>query len=220
MIPALSDNAEFRRSLAQLYPSLLKYARRIARNTAAAEDLVHDAIERGLMRRALFPDGLPGRWINTVLRHLFLDGCRRNRRWKSIGPAWARLHMTQAGLDGWHEHAGESEPALASDAFSTDDVRLALGSLKPGLRDVFCLFVFQRLSQREIGRRLALPQSTVGTRLLRARRKLRQLLEDRAPQILPPPPRPPAPPAAAAALAPRAEGPATRVRRQARALAA
>jgi RNA polymerase sigma-70 factor (ECF subfamily) len=180
MIPAQPDDAAFRASVAALYPSLLGYARRIAGNTADAEDLVHDTIERGLRRRALFRDGVPGPWMATILRHLFLDGCRRNRRWRTIAPAWRHLHLAETGADVWHDGPDAPPAPSAAEAFTTDDVRRAARTLKPGLRDAFCLFVFERLSTREIARRLSLPGSTVGTRVLRARRKLRQILESGA----------------------------------------
>ncbi|MEP6652542.1 MAG: sigma-70 family RNA polymerase sigma factor, partial [Myxococcales bacterium] len=49
--------------------------------------------------------------------------------------------------------------------------------LAPLYREVFTLFTFGKLSQRQIARRLSLSASTVATRLVRARHKLRALLE-------------------------------------------
>jgi len=176
------ETDEFSRAIAALYPHLLRYARRIARNGADAEDLVHDAIERGLRRRALLRTGPPGPWMMTILRHLFLDGCRRDKRWRTIGPAWRRMQLAEAEGDVWRSDDPEhGTRPLASDGFTSDDIRRAARSLPATLRDVFHLFVFGCVPQREIGRRLALPVSTVGTRILRARRKLRDLLETGAP---------------------------------------
>ena len=177
MIPAPSDDdVSFRRCLAALYPGLLRYARRITGNSADAEDLVHDTMERGLRRRELFHDGMPGPWMATILRHLFLDGCRRHTRWKALAPAWRHLRLAEEDPCVWQELADEPPAPSAVDSFSTEDVRRAARELKPGLRVVFSLFVFDRLSMREIGHRLSLPSSTVGTRLMRARRKLREAL--------------------------------------------
>ena len=48
--------------------------------------------------------------------------------------------------------------------------------LEPEFREVFVLHAFERRSYRDIAAALGIPQNTVGTRLLRARRKLRVLL--------------------------------------------
>lgn len=168
----------FQNELAGVYPCLLKYARRIAGYGADAEDLVHDAVERGLLRRHLFHDGRLEFWLGTILRNVFLDGCRRRQSWKRISVELAHLWDEGEKSDVVHDVI-EPTKALPHD-YDTDDVRQAVKSLTPRTRDVFALFVFERLSQREISRRLSLPISTVGTRLLRARRRLRAILESGA----------------------------------------
>lgn len=176
----------FKDDLVDLYPRLLKYARRIAKNGADAEDLVHDAIERGLLRRHLFHEGRLEYWISTILRHLFLDSCRRRHSWRGICVQLARLQHAEGEAGGGSvgtDSTDHSANAIRR-RYDTDDVRRAMNGLTPRLREVFSLFVFDRLTQREIGRRLSLPISTVGTRLLRARRRLRILMEMAGPQGL------------------------------------
>ena len=51
-----------------------------------------------------------------------------------------------------------------------------LQGLEPEFREVFTLHAFERRSYKDIATALDIPQNTVGTRLLRARRKLRVLL--------------------------------------------
>jgi DNA-directed RNA polymerase specialized sigma24 family protein len=48
--------------------------------------------------------------------------------------------------------------------------------LEPEFRQVFTLHAFERRSYKDIAAALDIPQNTVGTRLLRARKKLRVLL--------------------------------------------
>ena len=173
------SGSAFQRKLADIYPRLLRQARRIAGNRADAEDLVHDAVERGLLRRHLFRDGQLERWIATVLRHLFFDRCRRRRSWRGICVELVYLQHTKSHGDGalGVDALDRSSAQAASLSYDGEDVRRAVTDLAPRLREVFSLFVFERLPQREIGRRLSLPISTVGTRLLRARRRLRMLME-------------------------------------------
>jgi RNA polymerase sigma-70 factor (ECF subfamily) len=166
--------------LVSVYPGLLSYARRFTRSAADAEDLVHDAIERGLLRQHLLRDGRLEPWIGTILRHIFLDGYRRRQSWKAIGVELAHLMRADTEVDDPLDEVDMVDlraSRLAPRSYGTDDVRSAMTDLSPKMKEVFALFVFDRLSQREIGRRLGLPISTVGTRLLRARRQLRLVLE-------------------------------------------
>ena len=55
-------------------------------------------------------------------------------------------------------------------------LRAAVDRLEPEFREVFTLHAFERRSYKDIAAALDIPQNTVGTRLLRARRKLRVLL--------------------------------------------
>jgi len=163
-----------------LYPRLLSYARRLAASAADAEDLVHDAIERGLVRRHLFRDGRLEGWMSAILRHIFLDRCRRRQTWRTIGVELAHLMAVGPGGDGPLDEVAILDlraRSAGARCFGTDDVRRAMAHLSPKMKEVFFLFVFERLSQREISHRLGLPVSTVGTRLLRARRQLRLVLE-------------------------------------------
>ena len=163
------DGAAFEAALVSLYPRLLKCAERLSGNRADAQDLVQDAIERGLRRRSLFrTGGPPDRWMVTILRRLFFDRCRSARR-------LADTHAASAvGVPGALD---APMPPRTSDGYDAADLRRAVGMLDDSFRDVYTMFAFDHLSQQEIGRRLAMPTSTVGTRLLRARQRLRALLE-------------------------------------------
>jgi RNA polymerase sigma-70 factor (ECF subfamily) len=163
------DEAAFEAALVSLYPRLLRCAERLSLNRADAQDLVQDALERGLRRRALFrTGGAPDRWMTTILRRIFLDRRRSAHRQGETHAVAAR----EAG-DG----VEVAVPARASDLFDAADLRRAVGLLEQPFRDVYSLFAFEHLSHREIGRRLAMPTSTVGTRLMRARQRLRAILE-------------------------------------------
>jgi RNA polymerase sigma-70 factor (ECF subfamily) len=74
------------------------------------------------------------------------------------------------------------EPAMdATDQVEQDErvalVRKALDQLDPELRAVFTLKEESGLSYQEIALTLDIPEGTVGSRLNRARRELRRLIE-------------------------------------------
>jgi len=164
-----AEGPAFEAGLVDLYPQLLRFAERLSGSRADAHDLVQDAMERGLRRRGLFRSGgTPDRWMTTILRRIFVDRCRSARRLAELHGLWA---VDAEGA------ADPPPPASASEAFDAADLRLAVGLLDAQFREVYVLFAFDHLSQREIARRLAMPTATVGTRLMRARQRLRVILE-------------------------------------------
>ena len=58
-----------------------------------------------------------------------------------------------------------------------DDIRARLHELPAELRDAFSLFALEGCSYQEIASRLDIPKATVGTRILRARRRIKQLFD-------------------------------------------
>ncbi|HSS40561.1 MAG TPA: RNA polymerase sigma factor, partial [Polyangia bacterium] len=130
---------------------------------------VQDAVERGLRRRALFRTGdAPDRWMSTILRRLFLDSRRSARRRTEL-----------LAFNKWPEFAApptDGEDREAWESFSTEDVHRALLFVDPKSREIFSLFEFNGVDQREIARRLSISARTVATRIYRTREKLRSIL--------------------------------------------
>jgi len=158
------------------YRRLYQQALRLTRNRDKAQDLTQDTFERCVLR---LPTAVPAEkvvsWMLVVMRHLFLDeirslACRR-----------------QALID--VEDCPGAEPDAVEDvpnwqAIPVEDVRQAVRALPDTLRRPYELHVFVNLRYREVGAVLHLPVKTVGTRIHRARRRLRDLLEP----LIPPPP--------------------------------
>ncbi len=162
--------ADFAQALARLYPSLLKRAARLTHSSSEAQDLVHDTLERGLRRQESFRSGgEPDRWLGTIMRRAFIDRCRWARRWAFDAEAVETLLTPEPEEEAWWE------------GLDAADVRAAAAALRPPFRDVYCLFAFDHLSVKQIAERLDIPVRTVGTRLHRARLKLRAALETRRP---------------------------------------
>jgi RNA polymerase sigma-70 factor (ECF subfamily) len=87
-----------------------------------------------------------------------------------------------------HEPAvPELEPMPAWSRTSVGDVRAALEEIDPDFRRVYEMHVFEHRPYDEIARTLGIQRLTVGSRLTRARQRLRAILcrrlgEDGAPQ--------------------------------------
>jgi len=184
-----SPDAGFDERLVALYPQLFRLALRLCRNPEDAHDLAQDAVERGLRCRLSFRTGdAPDRWMSTILRRMFVDRCRTRRRRR------AQIAMLEAD-DSLAPAEPEGRPVW--EAFTAEDVQRALLFLDQKSREIFHLFVFDRLTQGEIAQRLCIPRRTVATRVFRVRAKLKTLLESgthrRQLALVPPRPAPPAP---------------------------
>ncbi|MGE5183151.1 MAG: RNA polymerase sigma factor [Acidobacteriota bacterium] len=145
---------------------LLATARRLCGNAADADDLVHDTYERALRSWDRYADrGNLKSWLMAILHNLFIDRCRKARR----DP------KTEAIAE--HEVAAP-EPPPAPPAWAEvtpEQVARALDALGREFRAVYDLHAAGR-SYDEIASELQIAKATVGTRLLRARKKLKEAL--------------------------------------------
>ena len=141
---------------------------RFERSPVDAWDLVQDTLERGLRHFEQFRPGTNVRvWLFTIMFHLFIDRCRRRGHEQLMEP-FAADELA----------APEPEPASPWEGVSEAQLRHALDRLESPFREIVELHCERHYSYREISERLQIPLGTVGTRLLRARRKLRSLLAE------------------------------------------
>lgn len=148
--------------------ALLSHATRLTRERCDAWDLVQDTFERVLSRPPQLHEPVKLRgWMFVVMHNLYRDRCRTEARRK-------RVALTDDALTCLPEPERPASPAWRS--IELADVRDCLQRLDPLLREPYELKVEQGLSLAQIAARLGIPSSTVGTRIHRARRKLKQLL--------------------------------------------
>lgn len=152
---------------------LFRRAMGMTGSEADAWDLVQDTLERGLRRWREAPPADSGvRWLCVVLRNRHLD---RVRSWYCR----ARLPAEPDLID----EVAAPEPAELPAWRTVDSERVerALQRLPPAHRQILLMQSRDRLSLREIADALRMPLATVGTRVHRARNKLRVLLQQDAP---------------------------------------
>jgi RNA polymerase sigma-70 factor (ECF subfamily) len=162
-----SERADFEGLMTPHAGVLLAKAILLTRRRADAWDLVQDTFERALTH---LPGNLPAervrRWLFVVMHNLHLDRCRAARRRRYVT-------LTEDVLTLDPEAERISEPPWSS--IGAAEVEACLGRLDPRLREAFVLQA-QGMSLSAIAERLDVPLATVGTRVFRARRGLRQLL--------------------------------------------
>jgi len=151
-------------------PVLKRLAERLCGNAADAQDLLQDTFVRAA-------GGIPPEvrnvrgWLTTILHNLFIDHCRANNRRPSHEP-----------INDQHEYVTQLEPDGPEPEWTritVAEIRNATDELEAVYREAYLLHTFEHLSYDDIARKLGIPRVTVGTRLHRARKKLREVLTAR-----------------------------------------
>lgn len=152
-------------------PGLRRYAFALVRDRDRADDLVQDCLERALSRwRVPMEEEDLRRWLFTILRNLFLSSCRDERRRGAPAP-----------LD---EQGGLGVPAEQERGLVARDALGALSQLPEEQQSLLLLIAVEDLSYDTAARVLGVPIGTVMSRLSRARRSLRALMERENPPLL------------------------------------
>jgi RNA polymerase sigma-70 factor (ECF subfamily) len=162
------EDARRQRQLDELTGAHGAYLRGLAGKLCRAQldpdDLVQDVLEKTL--RHPIPDGAnERRWLAKVMHNLFIDKLRRRQtlREEPLEAVPAATIM-------------DDRPWWLS--ISDEDVRAAVARLPEEQRVTFELFAFDKKTYDEIAAQLQIAKATVGTRILRARQKLRDLLAE------------------------------------------
>jgi RNA polymerase sigma-70 factor (ECF subfamily) len=168
MIPDVSScDVDHAPLLVQALPRLRVAALRLCKDRDAAADLVQDTLVKALASRPRFvEEGQLVGWLLTIMRHLFADGWRRA---DSRPPRPFDLPARS-----WAAAADETLPRWR--CIDDDQLQAAMAALPESMRLTFELHVSDRRSHSALGRQLGVNRATVATRLLRARRRLAELL--------------------------------------------
>lgn len=158
-------------------PRVLAQAMRLSHDREVADDVVADTFVR--MNRAL--PTFSGRssfttWLHTVTKNCYLD--LRNR---SISRATQSLDQAREGDSGPLDHQlvsmSETPYDLAERSARARALITAVERLPAGQQSLVVMFHTDMLSYEEISDRIRVPLGTVKSRLHRARRSLRVMLE-------------------------------------------
>ncbi|WP_439577942.1 sigma-70 family RNA polymerase sigma factor [Elioraea sp.] len=153
-----TPEAAFRTELIGLLPQLRAFARFLARDPAAADDLVQEATLRALSAWRQYQPGTNLRaWLFTIQRNLFRQGLRRQRTTDEM-PA---EHGTPPGQEA-HMAMGELDRALRR--------------LPPSQREAILLVGAQGFSYEDAAMICGTATGTMKARVSRARTALAAML--------------------------------------------
>ncbi|MGH8686587.1 MAG: sigma-70 family RNA polymerase sigma factor [Burkholderiales bacterium] len=151
-------------ALARLRPRLLAFALRRARDRAAAEDAVQDALLAALEGREGFAgQSTPATWVFGILRHKIVDGLRCGPREESLEGELDEL-----------PHAGPGPEQLLARARALETFARSLDRLPDNSARAFVLREVAGYDTPEVCRALGITPANCWVRVHRARARLRK----------------------------------------------
>jgi len=156
-----SREQQFNELVSVYMDDLYRYGYWLTGDRSVADDLVQETMVRAWksLHKLHNPKAVKG-WLITILR-------RENAR------RFERYQPQESGIPTEALEAKKSEYDTSTEAFV---LRQALEKLPPEYREPLLLQVIHGYSQKEIAAQLGITSAGAGTRLFRARQKLRELL--------------------------------------------
>ncbi len=165
--------AEFPNMVSEHIPNLRRYARVLVRDSIHAEDLVQDCLERAISREHLWRRGTNLRaWLFTILHNLYIN-------------QYLRHASVNAQVPLLEEHSSVSCPARQYHSVTLKDLSRAFEELPEQEQQVVLMVGLEGMQYEDAAAALNVPMGTVKSRLSRARRRLRKLMDG---DLLPPRP--------------------------------
>ena len=157
--------SEFAYMCSEHIPNLRRYARVLVRDAVHAEDLVQDCLERAISREHLWQPGSNLRaWLFTILHNLYINQYLRQGGGGMVVPLM-------------EEHSLVSCPARQFHSMTLKDLARAFDDLPRQEQQVVLLVGLEGMQYEDAARELGVPMGTVKSRLSRARRRLRRLMD-------------------------------------------
>lgn len=154
-----------------LFDQLYNFARWLTQDTAEAEDLVQETYAKALRGFSSFQVGTNFRaWMYRILRNSFLSSRTGLKTTVAIDDEDQETIL----IDGRPTPEG-----MAIERSNREVVQQALAELPVHFREILLLCEVEEMSYQEIAQTLAIPEGTVMSRLSRARKALRALLQQK-----------------------------------------
>jgi RNA polymerase sigma-70 factor (ECF subfamily) len=162
--PPIEDEKAFRRELVALIPHLRAFARTLAGDPAAADDLAQDAMLKAWDARASYQMGTNMKaWTFMILRNQFYSERRRS---------WRQTQLDQDAAERTLVAVDDPQSPLA-----LNEMRQGLAMLPPEQREALVLVGAGGFAYEEAAEICRCAVGTVKSRVSRARRALQVILE-------------------------------------------
>lgn len=151
---------------------LRRFALRLCKGTAQADDLLQSTLLRAIEKRELFQAGTSVfKWTSKIMFNLFVSEYRRRTKFE-----------TQYDPENFMNK--ESVEANQDVIVALGEVKIAMQSLTEDHRDVLIMVCVQGMQYQEVADIMDIPLGTVRSRLSRAREQLNSLLNDKTSNVM------------------------------------
>jgi RNA polymerase sigma-70 factor (ECF subfamily) len=145
-------------------PRLKRYARSLTHDPSRADDLVQDTVVRALMKAHLFVQNTNLRgWLVTIMHNEHVNTARQHVRDPIMVPE--------------EELRTVGTPETQTAPVELREVRRAVGRLPIGQQQALLLHGVRGLRYHEVAETLGLPIGTIQSRISRARKNLRAIID-------------------------------------------
>ena len=167
------DQRAFRHLLDIHWNELYGFMIRRTENENDAEDLCLQAFSKAFDKIETYNDKFTfSTWLTSIAKNLHVDLIRKE---KTL--LYESTDVNEVGREVIDETLGPEDQLIRSQ--NLDKLLQQIRSLKPIYRDVIQLRFFQELSHKEIATQLGLSLSNVKVRLLRAKKLLSEIINDK-----------------------------------------
>lgn len=161
-------NQEFSEEFLGAIAKLRGFALSLTRNADSADDLLQDTLAKGWASRSQFVPGTNLRaWMFTIMRHRFLDECRRNK-------------CSPLPLEEVSNHAALVSGPTQDSAIEFEEMARTYWQLASNHRQILMLVGALGLEYEEAASAIGCAVGTVRSRLSRARAELQSRMEEGA----------------------------------------
>ncbi len=168
-----SSTASFEQLALPLFGRLYNFAHWLTQNREEAEDLVQETYAKALKGFSSFEAGTNFKaWMFRILRNTFLNS--------RTGLRAATVQLDLPDDDPALPTERQTPETILIDRASQEIVQEAIAGLAVPYREVLLLCEVEEMSYQEIASALAIPVGTVMSRLSRARRALREAVQEKS----------------------------------------
>ncbi|MDM5224774.1 RNA polymerase sigma factor [Cytobacillus sp. NJ13] len=143
----------------------------MTRDAYLAEDIVQETFIKAMKKaETIIDEEKAGAWLSVIARRTALDVIRSERR-------KAAVPMEQDMLESLGVTTKQNVEQEVESGFAAKEITGAVKQLTDSYRDILLLKIDRGLKEREIAAMLNLNPSTVKTRIFRARKQLKMMVQ-------------------------------------------
>ncbi|MBI3234727.1 MAG: sigma-70 family RNA polymerase sigma factor [Bacteroidetes bacterium] len=165
----IEENIVFQEKLYKMFcGKMMGVCLRYMRSREEAEDILQEGFIKVFDKIKSFRnDGPIEAWIRRIIVNTAINQINRNK--------W---HLASEDIDHIHDFELTS-PETISDKLNANDLLKIIDKLPDGYKMVFNMFAIEGYGHKEIGEMLGISESTSKTQFLKAKKYIRELLEDK-----------------------------------------